>query len=94
MKSIRYIHTKFLAKVAKFEGFRSRPYQDAGGTWTIGFGHTKGVSKNTPPISYNDALVLLANELENIRLSLFFIRFAAPLRCTTLATSLYVSIAA
>ena len=70
MKSIRYIHTKFLAKVAKFEGFRSRPYQDAGGTWTIGFGHTKGVTKNTPPISYNDALVLLANELENIRLSL------------------------
>ena len=70
MKSIRYIHTKFLSKVAKFEGFRSCPYQDAGGTWTIGFGHTKGVSKNTPPISYNDAFVLLANELENIRLSL------------------------
>ena len=29
MKSIRYIHTKFLAKVAKFEGFRSRPYKEA-----------------------------------------------------------------
>ena len=70
MKSIRYIHTKFLAKVAKLEGFRSSPYQDSGGTWTIGFGHTKGVTKHTPPISYDDALVLLANELENIRLSL------------------------
>ncbi len=70
MKSIRYIHTKFLAKVAKFEGFRSSPYQDSGGTWTIGFGHTKGVTKHTPPISYDEALVLLANELENIRISL------------------------
>ena len=60
MKSIRYIHTKFLSKVAKFEGFRSSPYQDSGGTWTIGFGHTKGVTKHTPPISYDDALVLLA----------------------------------
>lgn len=70
MKTIRYIHTKFLRKVATFEGFRSSPYQDPGGTWTIGFGHTKGVTKHTPPISHNDALVLLANELENIRLSL------------------------
>lgn len=70
MKSIRYIHTKFLTKVAKFEGFRSSPYRDAGGTWTIGFGHTKGVTKNTPSISYDEALVLLANELENIRIAL------------------------
>lgn len=70
MKSIRYIHTKFLSKVAKFEGFRSSPYQDSGGTWTIGFGHTKGVTKHTPPISYDEALVLLANELENIRIAL------------------------
>lgn len=70
MKTIRYIHTKFLAKVAKFEGFRSRPYMDSGGTWTIGFGNTKGVTPNTPPISYNEALLLLAKELENIRLAL------------------------
>ena len=70
MKTIRYIHTKFLAKVANFEGFRSRPYKDSGGTWTIGFGYTHGVTEHTPPISYNDALVLLANELENIRVQL------------------------
>lgn len=70
MKSIRYIQTKFLNKVAKFEGFRSCPYQDAGGTWTIGFGHTKSVTKYTRPISYDDALVLLANDLENIRIAL------------------------
>lgn len=70
MKSIRYIHTKLLSQVAKFEGFRSSPYQDAGGTWTIGFGHTKGVTKDTPPISHDEALALLANELEDIRSAL------------------------
>lgn len=70
MKSIRYIHTKFLEKVARFEGFRSRPYKDSGGTWTIGFGYTKGVTKDTPVISYNEALSLLAHELEEIRISL------------------------
>lgn len=27
------------------EGFRSTAYQDSGGVWTIGYGHTKGVTK-------------------------------------------------
>jgi lysozyme len=26
--------------VAQFEGYRDKPYQDQGGTWTIGFGRT------------------------------------------------------
>jgi lysozyme len=29
-----------LAETKSFEGFRSRPYQDAGGTWTVGYGET------------------------------------------------------
>lgn len=70
MKSIRYIHTKFLSKVAKFEGFRSSPYKDSGGTWTIGFGHTHGVTKDTPPMSREFAMKLLAEELEDIRFAL------------------------
>lgn len=70
MKTIRYIHTKFLSKVAKFEGFRSSPYQDAGGTWTIGFGHTHGVTKDTPPMSYEFAMKLLSEDLEDIRFAL------------------------
>lgn len=29
--------------IAKWEGFRSKAYQDIGGVWTIGYGFTKGV---------------------------------------------------
>lgn len=29
--------------IKEFEGFRSDAYQDVGGIWTIGYGHTKGV---------------------------------------------------
>lgn len=33
-----------VAEIVKhFEGFRSKAYQDTGGVWTIGYGHTKGV---------------------------------------------------
>ena len=33
--------------IVSFEGFRSESYQDAGGTWTIGYGHTSLL--RTPP---------------------------------------------
>ena len=41
--------------LVKFEGFREKPYQDQGGTWTIGYGSTfdlsgKPVSPNTPAV--------------------------------------------
>lgn len=36
--------------IASFEGFRSHPYQDSGGIWTIGYGHTKGVGPDTKPL--------------------------------------------
>lgn len=29
--------------VAKWEGYSSTAYQDSGGVWTLGYGHTKGV---------------------------------------------------
>ena len=70
MKTIRYTNTSFLLRVADHEGFRSRPYKDPSGCWTIGFGHTHGVTKDTPAITYDDALVMLAHELEDIRSSL------------------------
>ena len=46
--------------IAEFEGFRSAPYQDTGGVYTIGFGFTvdpngKHVSADTPHISQEDA---------------------------------------
>ena len=37
--------------IKEFEGFRANPYSDTGGVWTIGFGHTKGITKNSPSIS-------------------------------------------
>lgn len=34
-----------IALIAQFEGFRSKAYVCAGGKWTIGYGHTKGVKE-------------------------------------------------
>lgn len=48
--------------IATFEGFRSHPYQDSGGVWTIGYGHTGGVSARTPPWSRAHALGMLASD--------------------------------
>lgn len=36
---------KGLALTKQFEGLRLSAYQDGGGVWTIGYGHTKGVYK-------------------------------------------------
>ena len=45
--------------IKKWEGFRSEPYQDVAGVWTIGFGTTEGVTKDTPAISEAKAEELL-----------------------------------
>lgn len=50
--------------IAEFEGFRSAPYRDAVGVWTIGFGSTKGVGPNTPPISRAQALARMMREID------------------------------
>lgn len=50
--------------IESFEGFRSRPYQDAVGVWTIGFGSTRGVGPNTPPISRAQARARLMREVD------------------------------
>lgn len=41
--------------IKKYEQFRSYPYQDHGkgkGVWTQGWGHTRGVTANSPPLKY------------------------------------------
>lgn len=48
--------------IASFEGFRSHPYRDAVGVWTIGYGHTKGVGPHTKPVSRERALQLLRED--------------------------------
>lgn len=41
--------------IAGWEGFRSCPYRDPVGIWTIGYGETKGVGPQTPCVSEHDA---------------------------------------
>ena len=52
-----------LRMVEAFEGFRSRPYRDAVGVWTIGYGETKNIGPGTPPISQAQAEKLLRSRI-------------------------------
>jgi lysozyme len=50
--------------IAEFEGFRSHPYQDSAGVWTIGFGFTytpdmRRVTAATPPMTRGAATAWL-----------------------------------
>ncbi|MEJ7786657.1 MAG: lysozyme [Solirubrobacteraceae bacterium] len=47
-----------------FEGFRSQPYRDAVGVWTIGFGSTKGVGPRTPPVTRAEARARMKREID------------------------------
>jgi lysozyme len=49
--------------IANFEGFESHVYPDSGGIPTIGFGHTKGVTMNTRPITRTKGLAFLHQDL-------------------------------
>jgi GH24 family phage-related lysozyme (muramidase) len=54
--------------VKGFEGFRSAPYQDQGGVWTIGYGSTRDgdgnpVAASTPPVTTDQAEALLARDM-------------------------------
>lgn len=45
------------------EGFSSEPYLCPGGVWTIGYGTTRGVNKNSEPISKEFATELMVRDL-------------------------------
>lgn len=47
-----------LELIKKAEGFRSRAYKCPAGIWTVGFGHTKGVTPNRV-VTVDEALTLL-----------------------------------
>lgn len=51
------------ALIRSFEGFRSTAYQDSGGVWTIGFGHTANV-KQGDQITMAAAAGLLESDAE------------------------------
>ncbi len=55
--------------ITGFEGFRSKPYKDSGGVWTIGYGSTcdengNKVSASTKSLSQAEATVLLTRDLK------------------------------
>lgn len=54
-----------IALIKSFEGFPygGRPYRDAVGVWTIGYGHTEGVHAGTPRITQRQADALLRHDL-------------------------------
>jgi lysozyme len=59
----RPINAAGLSLVKSFESFSAVPYQDEGGIWTIGYGHTSGVNANTPPVTEEQAAEQLADDL-------------------------------
>lgn len=50
--------------IKSFEGCRLTSYQDSGGVWTIGYGHTNGVKPNHT-ISQEQATLYLQQDLKN-----------------------------
>lgn len=48
---MNHISKNGLNLIKQYEGFRSAPYRDAGGIWTIGYGETAGISSKTKPWS-------------------------------------------
>lgn len=61
---MREINAAGLALIKEFEGFSAIPYQDPGGVWTIGHGHTRGVSPQTHAIDEEAAEEMLRDDLQ------------------------------
>lgn len=62
-KRITKISSRGVDLIAGFEGFSSKPYRDPVGVWTIGYGHTTGVSATSKPLSKRQARRLLVREI-------------------------------
>lgn len=54
---------RLIEKIKEFEGYRSEAYKCPAGKYTIGYGHTRGVSKDTPPCTTQQADVWLRQDL-------------------------------
>ena len=65
------IDNKGLDLIKKFEGFRSHPYRDSVGIWTVGYGTThymsgRSVTKDDQDLSKRTASMLLEDEVNKI----------------------------
>jgi lysozyme len=60
---MRPINQAGLALIISFESFSAGPYLDEGGVWTIGYGHTQDVTKDSPAITQGEGEELLRQDL-------------------------------
>jgi len=60
----RQISQHGLEKLKQWEGLRTNAYQDTGGVWTIGYGHTAAAGTPAP----HQGMVITASEAEDILL--------------------------
>lgn len=56
---------KGIQLIKDFEGFSSKPYLCPANKWTIGYGWTHGVTKDSKPITETEATKLLADGLSS-----------------------------
>lgn len=54
-----------LEQLKRHEGLRLKPYKCSAGVWTIGYGHTKGVTKDSPAITRQEAEDLLMEDMQD-----------------------------
>jgi len=62
----RTISTMGLNKIMDYEGFVNYPYPDSKGVFTIGIGHTRGVTPDTPNITREQGMKLLFEDLKPV----------------------------
>lgn len=62
-RGVKRTNQAAIALIKHFEGFSAAPYEDAAGVWTVGYGHTRGVTPNTPPIGEARAELLLEQDV-------------------------------
>lgn len=54
--------------IKDFERFEPKPYLCPANKWTIGWGHTLGVTKDSPPVTQDEAQLLLEEDVgESVR---------------------------
>lgn len=63
---MKYIGKKGLDLIKRYEGFMPNAYLCPAGKWSIGYGHTNGVNKDTKPIDKEEAEMLLKEDLMTI----------------------------
>src|SRR5205085_10293748 len=76
------VSPQLVSAVAQWEGGQSKdglfhPYQDSVGVWTIGFGHTEGVSAATAPWTLAQAETKLTEDL-NVKYRPPIVRLGLP----------------